>query len=94
MNDDEVFEVVRGAVIWAKAEVVTLDPRQVRMTSLLSESPISLDSLESVAMVTHLEEALGLVAQDEHFFSGAVRTVADVVDAVQLWVAGAVTSQQ
>ena len=26
MNEEEVFEAVRGAVIWAKAEVVTLAP--------------------------------------------------------------------
>ncbi len=40
MNDEEVFETVRGAVIWAKAEVVALAPRQVAMTSLLAEPPI------------------------------------------------------
>ena len=59
MNDEEVFDVVRGAVIWAKAEVVTLAPGQVVMTSLLGEPPICLDSLESIAMVTHLEERSG-----------------------------------
>ncbi len=94
MNDEEVFETVRGAVIWAKAEVVALAPRQVAMTSLLAEPPICLDSLESIAMVTHLEEVLGLVAEDEHFFAGAVRTVADVVAAVKGWIGGAVTAQQ
>ncbi len=94
LNDEQVFEAVRGAVIWAKAEVVTLAPGQVVMTSLLDEAPICLDSLESIAMVTHLEEALGLVAEDEHFFAGSVRTVADVVSAVKAWIAGAVTAQQ
>jgi acyl carrier protein len=94
MNDEEVFEAVRGAVIWAKAEVVVLAPGQVVMTSLLDEAPICLDSLESIAMVTHLEEVLGLVAEDEHFFAGSVRTVGDVVAAVKVWIAGAVTAQR
>lgn len=94
MDDEEVFEAVRQAVIWAKAEVVTLTPSQVVRTSLLDDSPICLDSLESIAMVTHLEEILGLVAEDEHFFAGSVRTVGDVVQAVKSWIAGAVTAQQ
>lgn len=92
MNDDEVFEAVRGAVIWAKDEVVTLAPGQVGMASLLSEPPICLDSLESIAMVNRLEEELGLIAEDEHFFAGSVRTVGDVVDAVKGWLAGAETA--
>lgn len=94
MNDEEVFEAVRGAVIWAKAEVVPLVPGQVLMTTLLDEAPICLDSLESIAMVTHLEEALGLVAEDEHFFAGSVRTVGDVVAAVNGWIAEAETTRQ
>ncbi len=40
MTDEEVFEAVRGAVIWAKAEVVALAPGQVVVTSLLAEPPI------------------------------------------------------
>jgi acyl carrier protein len=93
MNDGEVFEAVRDAVIVAKAEVVALAPGQVTASSLLAEPPICLDSLESIAMISHLEETLGLVAEDEHFFSGTVRTVADVVAAVQGWLAGAQTAQ-
>lgn len=89
MNDDEVFLTVRDAVIWAKSEVVALGPGQVERSSLLSEPPICLDSLESIAMVTRLEEELGLVAEDEHFFSGSVRTVADVMAAVKGWMAEA-----
>lgn len=94
MSDDEVFETVREAVISAKAEVVTLAPSQVLHASVLSEPPICLDSLESIAMVSHLEDAFGLVAEDEHFFSGSVRTVADVVDAVKVWIAEAETAAQ
>ena len=94
MTDEQVFEAVREAVIWAKAEVVTLAPGQVVRDSLLEEAPICLDSLESIAMVTHLEEALGLVAEDEHFFAGSVRTVGDVVGAVQGWMAGAETARE
>ncbi len=94
MNDEEVFESVREAVIWAKAEVVALALGQVVMISLLDEPPICLDSLESIAMVTHLEEVLGLEAEDEHFFAGSVRTVGDVVAAVEGWMAGAETTRR
>jgi acyl carrier protein len=94
MNDEEVFEAVREAVISAKAEVVTLGPGQVTMDSLLIEPPICLDSLETIAMVTQLEEYLGLEAEDEHFFASSVRTVGDVVAAVKSWTSGAVTTQQ
>lgn len=94
MDDAKVFEAVRDAVMWAKVEVVALVPGQVVMTSLLAEPPICLDSLESIAMVTHLEDVLGLVAEDEHFFAGSVRTVGDVVHAVQGWIAGAENAQQ
>jgi acyl carrier protein len=93
VNDEEVFDAVRGAVIWAKAEVVALAPGQVAMTSLLAEPPICLDSLESIAMVTHLEDVLGLVAEDEHFFTGSVRTVGDMVAAVNGWIAESEPSQ-
>jgi acyl carrier protein len=92
LNDAAVFEAVRDAVIWAKAEVVTLAPGQIEMGSVLDEAPICLDSLESIAMVTYLEDLLGLVAEDEHFFAGSVRTVGDVVAAVRVWIAGAVTA--
>ena len=92
MDDETVFEAVRAAVIWAKAEVVTLAPSQIEPSSLLAEAPICLDSLESVAMVTHLEETLGMVAEDDHFFSGAVRTVGDVVAAVQAWMSEAAST--
>ena len=94
MNDEEVFEAVRDAVIWAKAEVMDLGPGQVMGSSVLTDLPICLDSLESIAMVTHLEEVLGLVAEDEHFFRGTVRTVDDVVTAVKVWIAGSVPARQ
>lgn len=89
VSDEDVFDAVREAVIWAKAEVVTLAPSQVELSSLLDDTPICLDSLEAIAMVTRLEEHLGLVAEDEHFFSGSVRTVEDVVTAVKAWIAAA-----
>jgi acyl carrier protein len=87
MTDDEVLAIVREAVIWAKAEVVTLLPGQVEAGTVLSEPPIYLDSLEFVAMVTRLEEVLGLIAQDEHFSPSSMRTVGDLVAGVKSWVA-------
>lgn len=92
MNDDQVFEAVEQALIWAKQPVLRLTPGQVSMTSQLSDHPICLDSLESIAMVTRLEELVGLVAEDEHFFAGSVRTVADVVASVKGWLTVAQTS--
>ena len=86
MTDEEIFAAVRDAIIWAKVDVVTVAPSQVTMESRLAEPPIFLDSLESIAMVTQLEERLGLVAEDEHFFSGSVQTVGDVVSAVRTWM--------
>ena len=87
MDDEEAFELVRTAVIWAKAEAATLAPGQVVRSSLLREPPIYLDSLEFVAMVTHLEDELGLVADDDHFSPQSMRSVGDVVAGVQRWVA-------
>jgi acyl carrier protein len=87
VDDREVFEVVRDAIIWAKADVIQLAPAQVSRSSVLSDLPICLDSLEAIAMVTHLEEALDLVAEDEHFFTRSIRTVDNVVDAVKDWMA-------
>jgi acyl carrier protein len=89
MDDAEVFGLIRGAIIWAKSDVAELAPGQVTMASSLAEPPICLDSLEFVAMVTHLEEKLGLIAEDEHFFSASARTVADVVEAAKSWIAEA-----
>lgn len=94
MHDDDALEVVREAIIWAKSEVVDLAPGQVTLASILSEPPICLDSLEAIAMVTRLEEELGLVAEDEHFFACSVRTVGDVVASVEKWVTTVQLSQQ
>jgi acyl carrier protein len=91
MEEIEVFEVVQSAIIWAKADVADLAPGQVTMASVLAEPPICLDSLEFVAMVTRLEEQLGLIAEDEHFFGTVARTVGDVVAAAKNWIAGAET---
>jgi len=87
MTDEEVFEAVQAAVIWAKSEVLTLKPDQVVIASVLAEPPIYLDSLEFVAMVTRLEEAVGLIADDERFSPRLMRTVRDVVAGVKIWLA-------
>lgn len=93
MSDEEILAAVQDAVVAAKAQVVTLVPEQLDRSSLLAEPPIFLDSLESIAMVAHIEEALDLEAEDEHFFSGSVRTVGDVATAVKGWLAGAETAR-
>ena len=91
MNDEEVLDVVRGAIIWAKADLVTLAPGQVNPPSVLGEPPIYLDSLEFIAMVTHLEDVFGLIADDEHFSPRSMRTVSDVVEGVKVWIAEVAT---
>lgn len=87
MNDEEVLGVVREAIILAKAELVTLAPGRLNPSTALGEPPIYLDSLEFVAMVTHLEDALGLIADDDRFSPRSMRTVSDVVDGVKIWIA-------
>jgi acyl carrier protein len=87
VTDDDLFEVVRDAILAAKAEVLPLSPRQVERDSVLSEPPIVLDSLEFVTMVTHLEEALGLAADDDHIAYRSLRTVEDVMSAARSWIA-------
>lgn len=86
MDDTDIFAVVRDAVIWAKSEVIELEPRQIRIDSVLAEPPIVLDSLEFVVMVTRIEESLGLVAEDEHIAPKSTRTVRDLVESVQRWI--------
>lgn len=92
MSNEELFYEVRAAIIWAKAHMVDLAPSQITAGSRLSEPPICLDSLEAIAMVTRLEETFGLVAEDEHFFAGSVRTVEDVIGAVRDWIGEAQTA--
>jgi acyl carrier protein len=92
MDDEEVFDAVRGAIMWAKAEAVTLTPAQITRASLLAEPPIFLDSLEFVAMVTRLEDVLGLIIEDVHFAPGSMRTVGDVVAGVTSWIGIAETT--
>ena len=87
MTDEDVFEVVRAAVIWAKSEVITLTPSNINPSTVLADPPIYFDSLDFVAMVTHLEEAFGMIAEDEHFSPRAMRTVGDVVGGVKRWIA-------
>lgn len=85
--DVDVLAAVREAIITSKSEVVTLQPEQIQLEHTLAEPPIFLDSIEFVEMVTYLENALGLPAEDDHIAYRAMRTVGDVVDAVGTWIA-------
>jgi acyl carrier protein len=86
-TEASLLGVVRSAVISAKSEVLPLRPDQVDMDSVLAEPPIVLDSLEFVAMITHLEDTLGLPADDDHIAYRSMRTVGDVVAAARTWLA-------
>jgi acyl carrier protein len=86
VTDDELFDVVRTAILRAKAEVLELSADQVGRDSVLAEPPIVLDSLEFVGMVTQLEEMLGLAANDDHIAYRALRTVRDVTTAARKWI--------
>ena len=88
MTDDEIFDAVQRAVIFAKSEVVALTPAQIDLDTALAEPPIYLDSLEFIAMVTYLEEAFGLIAEDDHLTPKTMRTVRGVVATARTWVAG------
>lgn len=94
MNDEQIVEVIQKAIIRAKAEVFAFDSDQIRMESDLTEPPLSLDSIDFLAMIIELENNFGLIAEDKHFLDPSLRTVADIVSAVKSWLeSGAETTE-
>lgn len=86
MNDEQIVEVVQRAIISAKAEVLIFDSALIKMESVLTEPPLSLDSIDFLAMIIELEKYFGRTAVDEHFLASPLQTVADIVSAVKSWI--------
>lgn len=76
MNKEDIFEEVKGLLV----KLFELDPEQITPQARLYED-LDLDSIDAVDMVVHLQKRTGKKIKPEDF--KAVRTVQDVVDAVE-----------
>ncbi|MBA2076396.1 acyl carrier protein [Aeromonas veronii] len=76
MTRDEIFKEIRRALV----ELFEIDPEDVTMDAKLYQQ-LELDSIDAIDLVVHLQKLTGKKIKPEEFKS--VRTVADVVDAVE-----------
>jgi acyl carrier protein len=76
MNKDAIYQEVTGLLV----KLFDLDAEQITPESRLYED-LDLDSIDAVDMVVHLQKRTGKKIKPEDF--KAVRTVQDVVDAVE-----------
>jgi acyl carrier protein len=76
MNKDNIYQEVTGLLV----KLFELSPEQITPQSRLYED-LDLDSIDAVDMVVHLQKRTGKKIKPEDF--KAVRTVQDVVDAVE-----------
>jgi acyl carrier protein len=72
---DEVFAILRAALI----ELFELAPEQISLEANLYED-LEIDSIDAVDLIDHIKRQTGKKIAAEEF--KAVRTVADVVEAV------------
>ncbi|OQP35723.1 acyl carrier protein [Pantoea latae] len=77
MNKDEIYQEVASLL----TSLFETDPAAIRPEARLYED-LELDSIDAVDMVVHLQKRTGRKIKPETFRS--VRTVQDVVDAVEL----------
>jgi acyl carrier protein len=75
MNKDEIYQEVASLL----TSLFEIDADDIRPDALLYED-LELDSIDAVDMVVHLQKRTGRKIKPEAF--RAVRTVQDVVDAV------------
>ncbi|WP_354622771.1 acyl carrier protein [Psychromonas sp. MME2] len=76
LNREDIFQQIQGALI----ELFEVDEADIHLeTNLYSE--LDLDSLDAVDLVVHLQKLTGKKIKPEEF--KMVRTVADIVDAVE-----------
>lgn len=75
MNQQEIFTQVQAVLV----DLFELDAESVKMESHLYQD-LELDSIDAVDLVVHLQKLTGQKIKPEEF--KAVRTVADVVEAV------------
>ena len=76
MTRDEIFNEIRRALV----ELFEIGPEDVTMDAKLYQQ-LELDSIDAIDLVVHLQKLTGKKIKPEEFKS--VRTVADVVDAVE-----------
>lgn len=76
MNKEAIYQEVTGLLV----KLFDLDAEQITPESRLYED-LDLDSIDAVDMVVHLQKRTGKKIKPEEF--KAVRTVQDVVDAVE-----------
>ncbi len=76
MKNETIYQEVTGLLV----KLFELDAEQIKPESRLYED-LDLDSIDAVDMVVHLQKRSGKKIKPEDF--KAVRTVQDVVDAVE-----------
>ncbi|WP_435954293.1 acyl carrier protein [Dryocola sp. BD626] len=76
MNKEDIYQEVSGLLV----KLFELDAEQITPEARLYED-LDLDSIDAVDMVVHLQKRTGKKIRPEDF--KAVRTVQDVVDAVE-----------
>jgi len=76
MNKQEIYQEVSGLLV----TLFEVDAEDIQPESRLYED-LELDSIDAVDMVVHLQKRIGRKIKPETF--KAVRTVQDVVDAVE-----------
>ncbi len=76
MNTEDIYQEVTGLLV----KLFELSPEQITPQSRLYED-LDLDSIDAVDMVVHLQKRTGKKIKPEDFKT--VRTVQDVVDAVE-----------
>ncbi|MGL4250387.1 MAG: acyl carrier protein [Aeromonas sp.] len=76
MTRDEIFNEIRRALV----ELFEIDPELVTLDAQLYQQ-LELDSIDAIDLVVHLQKLTGKKIKPEEFKS--VRSVADVVDAVE-----------
>ncbi len=89
MTEAEIFIRLRDIIIATKAESVVIEPQEIQPDSDLSALPLAMDSIDFVGMIIGIEEAFGIIAEDEDFLGSSMRTVADVVEVVRRRLDGA-----
>jgi acyl carrier protein len=81
MTRDEIFEHLKGVLV----ELFELNPDEIGLGANLRDD-LDIDSIDAVDLVLKLKELTGKKMQPEAFKH--VRTVGDVVDALQSVMAG------
>ncbi|WP_393969681.1 acyl carrier protein [Kluyvera intermedia] len=76
MNENAIYQEVSALLV----KLFELDPRDIHPQARLYED-LELDSIDAIDMIVHLQKKTGTKIKPEEF--KAVRTVQDVVDAVE-----------